>query len=105
MNRGRMFMRYQFSLVVLGSALAFAQTPSTGKSTVYLDLQNPFARLHRRTHGEKRAGRRHYGPRKRSLRGYVYLGQKQRFCLSGHQRAPLTLATMILVDLTVPPCR
>ena len=34
--------RYSFSLIVLGSALAFAQTPSTGKSAVYLDQQNPF---------------------------------------------------------------
>jgi hypothetical protein len=37
-----MFTRYPFSLIVLGSALAFAQTPSTGKSAVYLDQQNPF---------------------------------------------------------------
>ena len=31
------------TLIVLGSALAFAQTPSSGKSTVYLDQDNPFA--------------------------------------------------------------
>jgi hypothetical protein len=37
-----MSIGYSFSLIVLGSALAFAQTPSTGKSTVYLDQQNPF---------------------------------------------------------------
>jgi hypothetical protein len=42
MNRERMPIGYSFSLIVLGSALAFAQTPSTGKSTVYLDQQNPF---------------------------------------------------------------
>jgi hypothetical protein len=41
-NRGRMSIRYSFSLIVLASALAFAQTPSTGKSAVYLDQQSPF---------------------------------------------------------------
>jgi hypothetical protein len=40
--RGKMSMRRTLALIFLSSALALAQTPPLGKSTVYLDQENPF---------------------------------------------------------------